>query len=164
MKAWYLVYSKPRQERVALDNLSRQAYETFLPLIRLRRKRQRRYVWVTEPMFPRYLFIKLSDETDNWGPIRSTIGVVALVRFGGRPARVPDDLVGALQTNESGIWEMPTPDLKTGDRVRICEGPMAGYEGIFQSRSGKERVTLLLDVVSQAARVEVALDQVEPAR
>ena len=164
MKAWYRVYSKPRQERVALDNLSRQAYQTFLPLIRLRRKRQRRYVWVTEPMFPRYLFINLSDESDNWGPIRSTIGVAGLVRFGGRPARVPDNLVSALQSNEAGVWEMPTPDLKSGDRVRICEGPMAGYEGIFQSRSGKERVTLLLDVVSQAARVEVALDHIEPAR
>ena len=164
MKAWYLVYSKPRQERVALDNLSRQGYQTFLPLIRLRRKRQRRYVWVTEPMFPRYLFINLSDESDNWGPIRSTIGVAGLVRFGGRPAKVPDDLVSALQSNEAGVWEMPTPDLKSGDRVRICEGPMAGYEGIFQSRSGKERVTLLLGVVSQAARVEVALDHIEPVR
>jgi transcriptional antiterminator RfaH len=164
MKAWYLVYSKPRQERVALDNLSRQNYQAFLPMIRLRRKRQGRYAWVTEAMFPRYLFIKLSDKTDNWGPIRSTIGVAGLVRFGGRPAKVPADLVSALETNEAGIWELPAPDLKAGDRVRICEGPMAGYEGIFQNRSGKERVTLLLDVVSQAARVEVALDQIEPAQ
>ena len=164
MKAWYLVYSKPRQERIALDNLARQNYQAFLPLVRLRRKRQGCYAWVTEAMFPRYLFIKLSDETDDWGPIRSTIGVAGLVRFGGRPAKVPEDLVSALAANEGGVWQLPSPNLKAGDRVRICEGPMTGYEGIFQSRRGKDRVTLLLDVVSRAARVEVALDQIERAQ
>ena len=164
MKAWYLVYSKPRQERIALDNLARQNYQAFLPLVRLRRKRQGCYVWVTEAMFPRYLFIKLSDETDDWGPIRSTIGVAGLVRFGGRPAKVPEDLVSALAANEGGVWQLPSPNLKAGDRVRICEGPMIGYEGIFQSRRGKDRVTLLLDVVSRPARVEVALDQIERAQ
>ena len=72
MLAWYLLYSKPRQEGVAVENLKRQGYETYLPLVRTRRRRQGQYVSLVEPMFPRYLFIHLSDQTDNWGPIRST--------------------------------------------------------------------------------------------
>ena len=93
MEAWYLIYSKPQQERIARENLERQGYPSYLPLIRNRRRRQGRYISIIDPMFPRYLFVYLDDETDNWGPIRSTIGVTNLVRFGIWAARVPDSLI-----------------------------------------------------------------------
>jgi len=165
VKAWYLIYSKPRQERVALENLERQDYESYLPLIRNRRRRGGRYVGIVEPMFPRYLFVHLSDETDDWGPIRSTIGVIKLVRFGGIAISTPPDLVNYLKQreDENGIQNLPTPAFQAGDRVRICEGPMAGYEGIFQCRTGKERVTVLLDIVNQATRVELSTNDIESA-
>ena len=47
--------------------------------------------------------------------------------------------------------------------MRIAEGPMAGYEGIFQARSSKERVVVLLDVVGQATRVQMPVGQIEAA-
>jgi transcriptional antiterminator RfaH len=163
MLAWYLVYSKPRQEGVAAENLSRQGYENYLPLIRTRRRRQGQYVTLIEPMFPRYLFIHLSDQTDNWGPIRSTLGVSSLIRFGDIPAQVPDGLIAALRgrEDETGVQQFELPDFKPGDRVRIAEGPMAGYEGIFQARSSKERVVVLLDVVGKATRVQMPLSHIE---
>ncbi|MEE8263278.1 MAG: transcription termination/antitermination NusG family protein, partial [Gammaproteobacteria bacterium] len=40
MKGWYLIYSKPRQERLALENLRRQNYEAYLPLMQHRRRRK----------------------------------------------------------------------------------------------------------------------------
>ena len=118
---------------------------------------------VIEPIFPRYLFIRLNDETDNWGPIRSTKGVVNLVRFGGYPARVPENLVTALRDREdqTGAQMLPEPELEDGDRVRIVEGLLAGYEAIFQARTGKERVRLLLDVAGQCAQVEMQVGQIE---
>ena len=117
MLAWYLLYSKPRQEGVAVENLKRQGYETYLPLIRTRRRRQGQYVSLVEPMFPRYLFIHLSDQTDNWGPIRSTLGVSALVRFGDLPAQVPDRLIDALKSREddSGIQLLASQVGQIGD-------------------------------------------------
>jgi len=165
MKAWYLIYSKPQQERLALDNLERQGYPSYLPLIRNRRRRNGRYVSLIEPMFPRYLFVHLSDQTDNWGPIRSTIGVANLVRFGMRAARVPDSLIETMrERDEDGIQLLTPPELKPGDHVRIVEGVMAGYEAIFQAKTGKERVVLLLMLAQdRTARVQVSADDIEPA-
>ncbi len=165
MRAWYLIYSKPQQERLALENLERQGYSPYLPLIRNRRRRKGRYVSIIEPMFPRYLFVHLSDETDNWGPIRSTIGVANLVRFGMRAARVPDSLIEMMQErDEVGVETVAPPDLKAGDQVRIVEGVMAGYEAILQARSGKERVVLLLQLAQdRTARVQVSAHDIEPA-
>jgi transcriptional antiterminator RfaH len=163
VQAWYLVFSKPRQERIALVNLQRQGYQSYLPLIRSRRKRYGRYRHVIEPMFPRYLFIHLSDRTDNWGPIRSTIGVVNLVRFGDCAGRVPDGLVTALKARESekGYFEPELPQLDVGDSVRICEGPMSGYEGIFHCRTGRQRVILLLEIAGRVAKVQIDPDHIE---
>lgn len=163
MRSWYLLYSKPRQERLALENLERQRYQAYLPLIRNRRRRQGRFTAVVEPMFPRYLFIHLSDESDNWGPIRSTIGVANLVRFGPEAARVPDDLLAALRAreDESGVQVLAQPEFRPGERVRICEGVMAGYEAIFQARTGKERVMLLLEIAGKMARIQVDAGYIE---
>lgn len=157
MRAWYLVYSKPQQERVALENLERQEYSTYLPLVRSRKRRQTRVVQVTEPMFPRYLFVHLSDTTDDWGPIRSTLGVSNLVRFGNDAARVPDGLVETLRAreDEEGLQPVDTPEFRRGDRVRIAEGAMAGYEAIFEVRSSRERVILLLELAGKLARLEL---------
>lgn len=165
MRAWYLLYSKPQQEHVALENLHRQGYVSYLPRIRSRRRRQGKYVKVVEPMFPRYLFIQLNDQTDDWGPIRSTIGVSSLVRFGMQPARVPDDLVDTLKSREDkeGIQLIEPRELEQGDRVRIVEGVMAGYEAIFEARTSKERVSLLLKIANTTARVKVSRHDIEPA-
>lgn len=164
MVAWYLIYTKPRQERVALENLSRQQYTAYLPLLRYRERRQGAYVPVVGPMFPRYLFVHLDDQLDDWGPIRSTLGVANLVRFGGKAARLPEDFVDTLRerADAAGVQTRPERVLRPGDRVRICEGAMAGYEAVFQATSSRERVLLLLQVAGLAARIQVAASTVEP--
>ena len=164
MLSWYLVYSKARQEQKALTNLVRQGYCVYLPRVRVRRRVARRIRTVVEPMFPRYLLIHLSDESDDWGPIRSTLGVSDLVRFGGVPARVPDELVAALRArdDDDGVQDLPQPELVSGDRVRIVDGLMAGYEAIYSASSSNERVVVLLEIAQASARITLQRDAIEP--
>jgi transcriptional antiterminator RfaH len=164
-KSWYLIFTKPRQEEVALANLTRQGYGVYLPRLRHWRKRGKRLL-VVEPLFPRYLFIHLNSHTDNWTPIRSTLGVMSLVRFGTEPARVPDDLVAHLKSreNDEALHEWAEPKLAVGDRVRVAEGPLAGYEGVLLAKSGRERVTLLLDILGSQVRAQLARDQLESTK
>ncbi|MHB8621961.1 MAG: transcription/translation regulatory transformer protein RfaH [Sulfuricaulis sp.] len=164
-RSWYLVYCKPRQESVARENLARQGYATYLPVMHQPRRRQGKHVNLVGPMFPRYLFIHLNRQTDNWAPIRSTLGVVSVVRFGRAPARVPDDLINALRLREDaqGIQILPLANYQPGSRVRITQGSFAGYEGIFQAGSGRDRVTVLLDVLGRGARTSVDSASIEPA-
>ena len=116
-------------------------------------------------MFPRYLFVHLSDETDNWGPIRSTIGVANLVRFGTHAARVPENLITLMQErDQQGIQVLKSPEVNPGDHVRIVQGVMAGYDAIFQAKTGKERVILLLQLAQdKTARIQVNADDIELA-
>jgi transcriptional antiterminator RfaH len=164
-KRWYLVYTKARQENIALANLERQGYEVYLPLVRQVRRRLGRRVSAIGAMFPRYLFVRLDSNTDNWAPIRSTLGVVSIVRFGQAPARVPDRFVDYLRNREDGqgIQTIAVEALRPGMRVRVTEGSLMGFEGIYQARTGHDRVVVLLEIMGKIARTAIDRDSLEAA-
>jgi transcriptional antiterminator RfaH len=149
--SWYVVHTKPRQEDVALTNLERQGYACYLPQMQIERVRRRKAVIVTEPMFPRYLFVRLdsSGHGKSWSPIRSTLGVSGLVHVGARAARVDDALVGLLRQREE---TKPTKAIfDVGDAVVITDGPFAGIEAIFQMADADRRAIVLLEILSRPA-------------
>jgi transcriptional antiterminator RfaH len=156
---WYLVFTKVKSELKAKEHLTRQGYITYLPMAQKRVRRNCKYVYITEPFFPRYLFIKLNTETDNWGPIRSTVGVSCIVRFGGVSAVVPEDLIVELQQqeNEIGLHKGDEKQLRSGDKIMVLDGPFAGYQGIFQSTKSAERIAILLDIVGRNIAVTLSM-------
>lgn len=164
-KGWYLVYAKPRQERIAQANLERQRYKVYLPLARQVRRRHGRTLSTIAPLFPRYLFVHLDRETDNWAPIRSTLGVVSLVRFGQVPAPVPESLIAFLRSREDpdGLHALSIDVYKSGARVRITGGGLTGYEGIFVAPTSRQRVIVLLDILGKQTRTVVEAGAIEPA-
>ncbi|MCG9029715.1 hypothetical protein LH433_10220 [Laribacter hongkongensis] len=56
---WCLVHAKPRQETCALENLQRQGFQCYLPTLPSEKLRQGVLAVADEPLFPRYLFIRL---------------------------------------------------------------------------------------------------------
>lgn len=153
--SWYLVHTKPRQEDIALVNLERQGYECYLPQMRIERVRRRKAEVATEPMFPRYLFIRLdsSDHGKSWSPIRSTLGVSQLVHFGARAAKVDDTLIDLLRQRERA---MPTEAIfHSGDSVVIADGPFAGIEAIFQTADAERRAFILLEILAKPVSMHI---------
>ena len=85
---WLLAYTKPRQEALAEEHLRRQGYEVLCPQLRVQKLRRRKWTWVEEPLFPRYLFVGESDECDlRIGTQDATVSPTAVVREGARPQR-----------------------------------------------------------------------------
>jgi len=149
--AWFLVRSKPRQESVALTQLARQGYESYLPLFATEKLVRRKSTVVQEPMFARYLFVRLdaTGQGQSWSPIRSTVGVSELVCFGSRPARVDDALIATLREREATQQADPLTLFAHGDSVRITEGAFAGLEAIYQMNDAGGRAMVLLDLLSK---------------
>jgi len=156
---WYLVHTKPRQENCALENLERQGYACYLPTLRVEKLRQGSLTDVEEPLFPRYLFIRLDHENSgqSWAPIRSTRGVCRLVSFGAEPARVDDDLIDLLKTRVANAQSAPQPLFSSGERVWLTGAPFAGVEGLYQMADGQQRAMVLIELLSRSVRVPVAL-------
>ena len=162
---WYAVRTKPRQEAVALEHLERQSFTSFLPLIKTPRRRQGRWQSGVEPFFPGYLFTKIDCGTQDVAPIRSTRGVIGLVRFGNELRPVPKGVVERLVASQA---ERDTPIdpaelFKPGSEVLIANGALAGVKAIFQASCGQDRVILLLELLGQTNRIELAAHEVVPA-
>lgn len=145
---WYVIESKPREDARARRNLERQGFTCYCPVVCTEKLRQGRRVWLEEPLFPRYFFIQLDKVGQNWAPIRSTRGVLQLVRVNDHPLPVADEII--LSIRKRLATEHPcVPYFKAGERVRISEGPFANLEGIFLAPDGEERVVLLLNLLHQ---------------
>lgn len=153
--SWYLVHIKPRQEDIALANLERQGYECYLPQMRIERVRRCKVEVVTEPMFSRYLFIRLdsSNQGKSWSPIRSTLGVSQLVSFGGRAAKVDDTLVDLLRQRERTLSTQAM--FHSGDSVVITDGPFAGIEAIYQTTDAERRAFILIEILAKPVPMHI---------
>ena len=163
---WYAVSCKPRQEAVAEENLLRQGFHVYLPRIRIRRRRRGQWVDAAEVLFPRYIFVRIDPLVRSTAPIRSTRGAVGLVRFGGKPAVVPDAVMETLVQREdsvSGLHEDSRPQICPGDPIKLVDGPLAGMEGIFTEKDGEKRVVILLELLGKANRVTISRDWVTRA-
>ena len=156
---WRVVYCKPRQEARAQLHLNNQGYRVFLPQLRLQKRLRGRDRIHIEPMFPRYLFISLGAQVQSWAPIRSTRGVVGLVRIGNVTPIVPTELIDSLLfcSDDRGVIEASEKLLQTRQAVEITAGPFAGYRGLFECRKGPQRAMVLLDMLNRQQCVEVPM-------
>ncbi len=162
MLRWYVIHTKPACEGVALENLSRQRYTAYLPLmVQTLRRAGRRHERVGA-LFPRYLFLRLNEGQQTLAPVASTVGVAAIVRFGTRYAIVPDEVIADLQARAdpaTGLHRLNCGrKLTPGAAVRIRLGPFDGLEGVFEREAGTDRVVVLLRLLGQSAPVCVPAD------
>ncbi len=163
---WYCVQTKPRSEIRALEHLERQQFECLLPRIRrpARASRTHRLSSVIEPLFPRYLFVHADPSRQSLAPIRSTCGVIGLVRFANQPARVPDQIIErlCLDGGPDGVIEPAPITFRPGDAVRIIEGPFHGLSAIYTQPSGEQRALVLLTLLGSERRVQVPAAALQP--
>lgn len=135
---------------MAVENLSRQGYEVRLPLVRrvVRRKIS------LEPLFPRYLFLRSANPQQSFSPIRSTIGVSGLVRFGMELGVLPHATCEAImafsdQQQQGGLDAvLSVQGMHVGDKVLVATGPFSGLEGLV-SMVAKDRVIVLLNLLGK---------------
>ena len=155
---WFLVYTKAREEERAKINLQNQGFETFLPMIAFEKKSQPKS-YSLKPLFPRYLFTAIKLESDNWTQIKSTRGVSHVVVFGNKVATVPNAVLLFLRTkvdDKDVIKQKVTRKIfQKGDKLVIKKGLLKGKEATFLSKTGKERVRILLKLMNELVIAEV---------
>jgi transcriptional antiterminator RfaH len=166
MERWYVIHSQPHLEARAAHHLRNQAFEVYLPCYRRRRRHARRTEIIRAPLFPRYLFVRIDIEQQQWRSINSTIGVHHLLCDGERPLPVSDSVIASIREREDndGVVVLAPCSLRCGETVRIVDGPFADYGGIFDTLIDEDRVALLLDLLGRRVRVQVPIAAIELSR
>lgn len=159
---WYLAYTKPRQEKIALSNLELQHFNAYLPLYKKFKPSPQGPVALFEPMFPRYIFFRPGKAEQSISTVRSTKGISTIVRFGFEPAVMPDALVQCirqLEQDRSQATLQEISNLKAGQTVRLLHTALGNIVGLIQTVSTK-RVAVLLEILGRPTVVQVEHHQV----
>lgn len=151
---WYVIHTKPRQERRALDNLHRQSFEAYLPLVKVEKLQRGKLVNIEEPLFKRYLFVHFDAERSPWHLIRNTFGVSELVRSGGQLARVPLEIIERLKQHEAA----PQALFNAGETLRVKNGPFQNLDVVFDMQDGDSRAIVLIELLNKNQKISIPVN------
>ncbi len=158
---WYAVYTCSRHEKRVADFLHGSQVDCFLPLYKSVRRWKDRQKLLDLPLFPSYVFVHIPIQ--HRMRVLTAPGVVQIVSVDGKPVPLPESEIDRLRSSGVGAKNLePHPYLKTGRRVRVRYGAMAGLEGILVRRKEKLRLVLSVELIQRSVALEVDEADVEP--
>jgi len=162
--SWVVVNTHPHREHLALDNLRRQEFEAYCPMIRKRRSHARRVETVLRPLFPSYLFVRAAFRRARWRPILSTFGVRTILCAGEELCFIDEGFIAGLKAREvDGAIVRPPHPYRVGQHVQIAAGPFDRLIATIVEIDEKDRLVLLLDMMNRGIKVTVRSEAVMPA-
>ena len=153
---WMVLTTLPHREDFAIENIRRQDYEAYCPMIVKRIKHARRAYDAKRPLFPGYIFVERPTRSHLWRPLLGTFGVRSVVCNGETPSLLPSGFVESLKARDiDGAIQKPEMPFTPGQSVAINGGPFDGLVGQILEIRESDRVLLLLNLLNQQTRVHI---------
>ena len=162
MKNWYVIQTKPREEKRAVFFLNREDIELYLPKMEACTIRGGKKRFIQKPLFPGYLFARFNVDEDIW-MVSWTKGVRKILPESISPIPLLDSVIESIK-NLAGKDKIirKRNNLRRNDRIRINRGPMKDLVGIFENWASDEgRVKVLLNLLNYQARLELHYSLIE---
>ncbi len=156
--SWYVLRTKTHHEPLAQHHLDRQGYQSYCPQFIRRICRYGQRLQRVDALFPGYLFLNLRVGIQALGPVKSTRGVLSIVRFGADYAVVPDRIMEQIHRRadrRTGLHLIEDQRPRPQSQIRVTEGPMQGIDGVFLRDCGEARVLVLLTILGHERSVQL---------
>ena len=156
-KEWLCVMCKTQQEFTAEDNLKRQGFTVYLPTAPNKSRKQGRVTTDIKAMFPGYLFLEADLEHQDLSVIRSTLGCIAFLRHGVRPAVLPNQVMASIREAEDvlhGRFEI-NQWFSPGSKYELLEQGFNGHTATFLALDGRERARVLVMLLNSEHKVKI---------
>jgi transcription antitermination factor NusG len=159
---WYAVQTMPRHEKKVIAELQQKQVQSYLPVFSDERKWTDRRVSVDTPLFPGYVFVKISQDQDTRVRVLRTLGVRNFVGTRGIGDPIPDAEIESVQAVLArGIPVSVSPFLNIGQRVRILDGSLEGVEGILTAVNGDNSLIISVELIQRSLAMRVTGFRVE---
>ena len=155
---WWVAHTKSRNEKALAHDLIRRHISYFLPMSWKVRRKSRRTIKSLLPLFAGYLFC-CGREGDRLELLRTDR--VANVIEVTNQEKLVTELLQIQQALKAGAPLIPHKYVKKGQKCRVTAGPLLGLEGVVTQTKGAMRLVLQVDMLGQAASVEIDVDMIE---
>ena len=158
-KPWMVAHTKSRNEKALAHDLIQREISYFLPMSWKVSRKSRRATKSLMPLFGGYLFFCGDDETRT--ELLKTNRVANLIEVTDQDNFLTE-LLQIERVLQTGTPVTPHKYLKIGQKCRVIAGPLMGLQGIVITHKDETRLVLQVDMLGQAASVEIDIDMIEP--
>jgi len=161
---WFALLTKARHEKVVRDRLAGKGIQPFLPTTMKLSQWHDRKKRIEVPLFGGYCFVQF--EPQDKLEVLKVVGVLQIVgSSSGRPEAIPDAEIESIRTLMSTKLQYDAhPFLEEGMQVEVVRGPLQGVTGILLQKVRPFRLVLSINLIKQAASVEIDSEDVMPIR
>ena len=154
MKRWLVAYTKPKHEKAVRDQMLKNNFEAYLPLIKAKKKWSDRRNWVDLPLFRSYVFVNIEPANSIY--VAKLTGVVRIIRFGTRLAYLQkSDITTIKRMIEGGLNPRNENYFLRGNPVIVEEGPLKGVTGEVVKVKNQRRLLMRIDTLQQSISVNI---------
>ena len=156
-KHWFALYTKPRCEFKARNQLKSINTDNYLPTIKKYHKWSDRKKEIEEPLIRGYIFI-FADERERLLSLEQP-SIVRCVSERGRAACIPEWQIENLRKVENIQGDLMIHNgILPGKKVEIINGPLKGAIGILESVGIKHRFGVSIDILNRSVIVQLNKD------
>jgi len=155
---WWVVHTRSRNEKALAHDLIRHEVQYFLPMSWKVRKSSRRTIRSLLPLFSGYLFFCGSeDQRIRLLQTNRAAGLIEVVE----QEQLVSELAQIERALRAGAPLVPDNYIEEGRKYRVVAGPLMGLTGIVIEKRNATRLVLQVDMLGQAASVEIDVDLLE---
>ena len=156
-KEWFILQFKPNAHHQANKNLNQQGFETFLPLVDKTSRKLSRFINISKPLFPGYMFIRFNKTESEWHKINNTLGVSRLITFNSILKSIPTSFIDSLMKRYDLSGKLlPIQKLKKGDEVTVLKGPFADFIATVETYETDQRIWILIDLLGRKTNIQTS--------
>ena len=152
---WYVVYTKPKWEKRAAEQLIQLGVECYCPTIKKTIQRSDRKVKVEVPLFNNYIFVQLADKDRNM--VFLSPGVIRYLFWLGRHAIVKEkeiDIIKEWLNVGDTSKEISVMQYQIGDKIKLHSGPFC-EQTAFVKDITKTHYVLILESLGYVLKVKI---------
>lgn len=166
---WHVITVAQGLDKAVDNALAENGIEHWMPKIwTLRRRRARNGcarpdVHQLLPALPGYMFVRVVWTDLSWEGLSTIKGIAGVIGGATRPATVRDDIVVKLKAridDDPEAFAILTNALKTGDQVRVDDGPFASFPGVVEMVKADGRAVVEVMIFGREVKVELDLAQI----
>jgi transcription antitermination factor NusG len=161
-RQWFAVMTRARHEKKVAESLAQRSVTAFLPLVTETHRWSDRRKLVELPLFPGYVFVRLTPTAESKVSVLRLGGVLHFVGGCGHGTPISEKEIDSIRAILSG--NVPVNHaifLQVGQRVRIRGGSLDGVEGVLAERG--RRLIVSVGAIERSVSITLQGFTVEPA-
>ncbi|WP_418263514.1 UpxY family transcription antiterminator [Flavobacterium faecale] len=151
---WYVVFTKPKWEKRASDQLTQLGINCYCPMIKKVIQRSDRKIKKEVPLFSNYIFVQLLEKDRN--KVFLSPGVVRYLFWLGTHAIVKDKEIETIKEWLSAgdtATEISVMQYQIGQKIKLHSGPFCEQTAVIKDIT-KTHYVLILESLGYVLKVK----------